>query len=214
LDIATGAGHTALAFAPHVREVIAYDLTQAMLTETANNAAKRGLANVSTRQGPAEQLPFQDGEFDITVVRLGSHHFADNQQAVREMARVTRRGGRVLIVDNYGPEDLALDGELQHVEKLRDSSHVCSYRLSVWRETVRAAGLTLLREVTDRYSESPRGMSFREWVRRSKTPPDRVEELRKLFADASSALRDLLKIEPDGDDFWFTLPQMTLVCER
>ena len=214
LDIATGAGHTALAFAPHVREVVAYDLTQAMLAETAKNATKRGLANVTTRQGPAEQLPFQDGEFDVTVVRLASHHFADNRQAVREMARVTRHGGRVVIVDNYGPEDPALDAELQHIEKLRDPSHVRSYRLSVWRDTIRAAGLTLRKEVTDRYSESPRGMSFREWVRRSKTPADRVDELVRRFSNASVELRALLKIESDGDDFWFTLPQVTLVCEH
>jgi len=213
LDIATGAGHTALAFAPHVREVVAYDLTRAMLAETAKNAAKRGLTNVITKQGPAEKLPFKDSIFDVTVVRLASHHFADNLQAVREMARVTRSGGRVMIVDNYGPEDLALDGQLQHIEKLRDPSHVRSYRLSVWRETVRSAGLKLQREVTDRYSESPRGMSFRDWVRRSKTPPDRVAELCEIFSNASIALRELLKIEPDGEDFWFTLPQVTLVCE-
>ena len=214
LDIATGAGHTALAFAPHVREVVAYDITQAMLTETANNAANRGLTNLTTRQGPAEKLPFHDGNFDITVVRLASHHFADNQQAVCEMARVTRPGGRVLIVDNYGPEDTALDAELQHIEKLRDPSHVRSYQLSVWRETIRAAGLMLKREVTDRYSDTLRGMSFQGWVRRSKTPPERVAELHRLFASASDALRELLKIEADGDDFWFTLPQVTLVCER
>ena len=40
LDIATGAGHTALAFAPHVAKVVAYDLTEAMLLET----AKKGVA--------------------------------------------------------------------------------------------------------------------------------------------------------------------------
>ena len=214
LDIATGAGHTALAFAPHVREVVAYDITQAMLRETANNAARRGLTNLITRQGPAEKLPFPDGAFDVTVVRLASHHFADNQQAVREMARVTRRGGKVMMVDNYGPEDPALDAQLQNIEKLRDPSHVRSYRLSVWGETIRDAGLVLQQEVTDRYSESPRGMSFRDWVRRSKTPPDRVAELLTIFSNAGAALKELLKIESDGDDFWFTLPQVTLVCER
>src|SRR5215469_12622498 len=83
LDVATGAGHTALAFAPHVREVIAYDLTEAMLHETEKNAAARGLTNVATQQGPAETLPFPDESFDIAVVRLASHHFADNAQAVR-----------------------------------------------------------------------------------------------------------------------------------
>src|SRR5277367_1232748 len=98
LDIATGAGHTALALAPSVARVIAYDLTREMLLETRRNAAARGLANVYTQQGPAEKLPFRDASFDIVTVRQAPHHFADVRAAVCEMARVTRTGGRVLIV--------------------------------------------------------------------------------------------------------------------
>ncbi|MGA8110792.1 MAG: methyltransferase domain-containing protein [Acidobacteriaceae bacterium] len=214
LDIATGAGHTALAFAAQVHEVIAYDLTEAMLAETARNAASRGLANVVTRQGPAEQLPFPDAAFDVVTVRLASHHFADNAAAVREMARVAKADGRVVIVDNYGPEDEALDAQLQHIEKLRDPSHVRSYRLSVWRQFLTAAGLTIQQEVTDHYSESPRGMAFDDWVRRSKTPPAQVEELRSLFLHASAPLRDLLQIDADDGDLHFRLPQVTFVAGK
>lgn len=214
LDIATGAGHTALAFAPHVREVVAYDLTEAMVRETEKNAAARGLTNVTTKQGPAEALPFPDCSFDVTAVRLASHHFADNAQAVREMARVTRNGGRVVIVDNYGPEDDALDAELQHLEKLRDASHVRSYKLSVWRITLESAGLRVTREVTERYSDTVRGMNFDEWVKRAKTPEDRVRELRSIFTQPSKALRDLLKIEQVDGEIWFTLPQMTLIAVK
>lgn len=214
LDIATGAGHTALAFAPHVRQVVAYDLTPAMLAETAKSAAQRGLVNVTTEQGPAEELPFADESFDIATVRLASHHFADNARAVREMARVVRAGGKIIVVDNYGPEDAALDDQLQHIEKLRDASHVRSYRLSVWRATLQHAGLRIEREIADRYSESPRGMDFDDWVRRSKTPPDRVAELRRLFLNASPALRDLLTIAVDGDSIWFRLPQVTFLARK
>ena len=141
LDIATGAGHTALAFAPHVSQVVAYDLTEPMLVETAKNAANRGLGNVVTRQGPAEKLPFADASFDIVTVRLASHHFADNATAVHAMARVAKPGGRVVVVDNYGPEDEELDTQLQNIEKLRDPSHVRSYPLSVWRKISGGCGL-------------------------------------------------------------------------
>lgn len=214
LDIATGAGHTALAFAPHVSSVVAYDLTEPMLAETAKNATQRGLTNLSTRQGPAEKLPFSDSSFNIVSVRLASHHFADNTAAVREMARVTRPGGRVVVVDNYGPEDEALDAQLQHIEKLRDASHVRSYRLSAWRAFIENTGLTIQREVTGHYTESKRGMDFDDWVRRSKTPPDRVAELRRLFTTASPDLRKLLSIHLDGEAIWFRLPQVTFVAQR
>jgi ubiquinone/menaquinone biosynthesis C-methylase UbiE len=214
LDIATGAGHTALAFAPHVEKVVAYDLTKAMLAETAKNAAQRDLTNVATKQGPAETLPFADAAFDIVTVRLASHHFADNAAAVREMARVTKLSGHVVVVDNYGPENEALDAQLQNIEKLRDPSHVRSYRLSAWRAFLHNAGLKIQREVTDHYSESQRGMDFDDWVRRSKTPPDRVAELRRLFITAAPDLRDLLSIQLDGDTIWFRLPQVTFIAER
>ena len=214
LDIATGAGHTALAFAPHVREVVAYDLTEAMLAETAKNAARRGLANVVTRQGPAEKLPFPDAAFDIVTVRLASHHFADNAAALREMARVAKPGGKVVVVDNYGPEDDALDALFQHIEKTRDPSHVRGYRLSMWRKFFADAGLTIEREVTDHYSESPRGMDFDDWVRRARTPADRVEQLRGIFTNAAPDLRQLLTIQIDGDAVWFRIPQVTFIARR
>lgn len=214
LDIATGAGHTALAFAPHVKQVVAYDLTPAMLAETARSAALRGLTNVTTQQGSAEGLPFADEFFDIVTVRLASHHFADNERAVREMARVMCVGGRVVVVDNYGPEDAVLDEQLQHIEKLRDASHVRSYRLSVWRAALQAAGLRIEREITDSYTESKRGMDFDDWVCRSNTPAERVAELRKLFLQASPELRDLLTIEADGEAIWFRLPQVTFLARK
>ncbi|MGC2299230.1 MAG: methyltransferase domain-containing protein [Acidobacteriaceae bacterium] len=214
LDIATGAGHTALAFAARVRDVVAYDLTEPMLAETAKNAAQRGLTNVTTQQGPAEKLPFPDSSFNIVTVRLASHHFADNAAAVSEMARVARPAGRVVVVDNYGPEDEALDAQLQHIEKLRDASHVRSYRLSAWRAFLENAGLAIQHEVTDHYTESQRGMDFDDWVRRSKTPPDRVVELRRLFTKASPDLRELLSIQLDGEAIWFRLPQVTFIAEQ
>lgn len=214
LDIATGAGHTALAFAPHVQNVVAYDLTEAMLLETAKNAAQRGLTNVVTKQGPAEKLSFPDAAFDIVTVRLASHHFADNAAAVREMARVAKPGGKVIVVDNYSSEDDSLDTQLHNIEKLRDASHVRAHRLSSWRKFIEAAGLTIQREVTDHYSESPRGMNFDDWVRRSKTPPDRVAELRRLFTTASPELRDLLHIQQEGEAMWFRLPQVTFIAKR
>lgn len=214
LDIATGAGHTALAFAPHVREVVAYDLTEAMLAETAKNAAQRGLANVTTKQGPAEKLPFPDSAFDVVTVRLASHHFADNAAALREMARVAKPGGEVVVVDNYGPEGDALDALFQHIEKTRDPSHVRGYRLSMWRKFFAGAALTIEREVTDHYSESPHGMDFDDWVRRAKTPPARVAELRHTFTTAEPDLRHWLTIQQDGDTIWFRIPQVTFIARR
>ncbi len=212
LDVATGAGHTALALAPHVSEVVAYDITPQMLAETARNAAERGLANVVIRQGAAEQLPFSDASFEIVSVRQAPHHFADAARAIREMARVAKPGGRVIIVDSRSPEDPILDRELNHIEKLRDPSHVRSYRPSEWRTMVTTAGLRIDSEELDFYTENGRPMDFAAWTRRANTPPPAVAELTRLFRNASPALIEALRIELDRDAIGFCVPQITIAA--
>jgi ubiquinone/menaquinone biosynthesis C-methylase UbiE len=214
LDIATGAGHTALALAPHVARVVAYDLTPQMLEETRLNARARGLHNVETRQGAAEALPFVDASFDIVTVRQAPHHFADIRRAVGEMARVVRPGGRVVVVDSTSPEDDELDRQYNQIEKLRDPSHVRNYRRSEWRAMMEEAGLRIEDLVLDYYLEQGRPMDFAAWTARMKTPPAAVEELRRLFRGASPELRAALKIEIAGDAIGFYVPQITIVAVR
>jgi hypothetical protein len=57
-------------------------------------------------------------------------------------------------------------------------------------------------------------MDFDDWVRRARTPSDRVAELRRIFTTASPDLHDWLRIQIDGDSIWFRIPQVTLVARR
>ncbi|MGH9715313.1 MAG: class I SAM-dependent methyltransferase [Candidatus Acidiferrales bacterium] len=210
LDIATGAGHTALALAPHVAQVVAYDLTEPMLAETARNASARGLRNVTIRQGTAESLPFPDASFDIVTVRQAPHHFADVRASVREMARVARPAARVVIVDSTAPEDEKLASEWNHLETLRDPSHVRNYRPSEWREFVASAGLKIVTEEVGAVSEKGGPMDFAAWIRRMNTPPDAAAEVERLFRTASPALAQALRIEIIDGKLYFRVPQFTI----
>jgi ubiquinone/menaquinone biosynthesis C-methylase UbiE len=216
LDVATGAGHTALALAPHVAEVIAYDLTLQMLEETAHNATERGLTNLQTRQGSAEELPFADNSFEIVTCRIAAHHFANIKQAVTEMARVTTSGGRVIVVDTTVPEDETLDREINYIEKRRDQSHVRNYRPSEWRTMFEEVGLKVTYLTQDQYTEQGR-MNFINWTNRIRTSPEAVTELVGLFRKASPALQTALEIEIRGEkdeDIFFTLPKITIVGQK
>ena len=212
LDIATGAGHTALALAPRVLSVIAYDLTEPMLAETARNAAARGLKNVTTHRGAAESLPFPDATFDIVTVRQAPHHFADIHAAVHEMARVARAGARVVIVDSTAPEDDSLDRQWNYIEKLRDSSHVRNYRPSEWREFVVEAGLSPFFEEFGWASEQGGPMDFDAWIRRINTPSDAGAAVERLFRTASADLAQALRIETIDEKLYFRVPQFTIAC--
>jgi ubiquinone/menaquinone biosynthesis C-methylase UbiE len=214
LDVATGAGHTALALAPAVASVVAYDLTPAMLEETARNAAARGITNIVTRQGAAEALPFPDESFEIVTVRTAPHHFADVQAAVREMARMLVPGGRLVVVDTTVPEDDALDRQINQIEALRDPSHVRNHRESEWRSMLAAAGLTVTACQVDMYREQGRPVDFDAWTARMRTPPEMVAQLEAIFRNASPALTEVLDIRIIDGRISFVLPQITLVAVK
>ena len=74
LDLGCGGGHVSYRAAPHVREVVACDLTPDMLEQVKKTAAERGLANIVTQQAAAERLPFEAGAFDFCFFRHGKHN--------------------------------------------------------------------------------------------------------------------------------------------
>ena len=75
LDVASAAGHTAFAFAPHVDQVISTDLTPEMIPVASALAAEKGIDNVSFETADAEDLPFEAGQFDLVTCRIAPHHF-------------------------------------------------------------------------------------------------------------------------------------------
>jgi len=146
LDVATGGGHTALAFAGIARRVVAYDLTEPMLQAARGHLQARGAANVGFVAGDAGALPFRDGSFDIVTCRTAAHHFADVGAAVRQIHRVLRAGGTLLLQDILGHDDSEASAFILEVERRRDPSHVRSYRASEWKAFLRAAGLTVMED--------------------------------------------------------------------
>jgi ubiquinone/menaquinone biosynthesis C-methylase UbiE len=124
LDIATGPGYIAEAFANKSREVLGMDLTEAMLDIARARTEEHGVKNISFRVGDAQNLPFDEGEFDVVVCRLALHHVQQPAKVVNAMARVCRRDGMVLVEDIYGSEHSARAAYQDSWEILRDPSHV------------------------------------------------------------------------------------------
>jgi ubiquinone/menaquinone biosynthesis C-methylase UbiE len=214
LDIGTGAGHTAIAFAPAVASVVAYDLTPQMLTEVERNAAARGITNIQTRQGAAEALPFPAGSFELVSCRLTTHHFANLGQALSEMARVLKPGGRLVIMDTTVPEDPDLDRRINEIETLRDPSHVRNYPASEWEALLSRVGLTVTFLENGYYDEGNK-MDFGAWTRRIGTSPENVARLEKLFHEADPALTAALQIDlSDPARIGFALPRITLIVVK
>ncbi len=193
LDLGCGAGHTALFFAPHVAEVDAIDLSEPMLEQGRRLAKERGLGNVRWQRGDVENLPFPDRHFDRVTSRQSAHHYTDPEQALQEVVRVLRPGGRFVLLDSVAPEDCAGDTFLNTFEILRDASHVRDHRVSDWCRMFEAAGL--------RSEAGPRwwlDMDFGDWVRRSDTSGEAVEALRGFVQRAPSDVRAPFFPDPVG----------------
>lgn len=141
LDLACGGGLVTMAFAPLVRHATGIDLTPAMLDRARALAAETGIGNVTWRQGDVRALPWGEGEFSIVVTRFSFHHFQDPSGALREMARVCRRGGRIVVVDMFASEDAAKAAAWNRLEVMRDPSHVRALSLSELTALFPAAGL-------------------------------------------------------------------------
>jgi ubiquinone/menaquinone biosynthesis C-methylase UbiE len=146
LDVATGGGHTALAFASIVRRVVACDLTEPMLAAARAHVRSRGGSSIEFVAGDAGVLPFRDESFDVVTCRTAAHHFADVAAAVRQIHRVLRPGGSLLLQDILGHDDTEASAFILEVEKRRDPSHVRSYRAVEWKAFLRAAGLTVIED--------------------------------------------------------------------
>lgn len=192
LDLGCGAGHVSFAVAPQVKSVTAFDLSEGMLAVVAQEARTRGLGNIVTRQGVAEQLPFADQSFDYVLTRFSAHHWAKLPQAMAELRRVLKGDGRVVIVDVLAPDAPLLDTHLQAIELLRDVSHVRNYSFAEWRGQLAAVGLQV--DASDKWKLP---LDFHAWVARIQTPADRVAVIRGLLQHAPQEVRDYLAWQPD-----------------
>lgn len=191
LDVATGGGHTALAFSRRAREVVASDLTPRMLEVAAAFLREQGAHNVRTERADAEALPFADGSFDVVTARIAPHHFPRPERFVREAARVLVPGGRFLLDDNMAPEDDELDAFMHRFEKWRDPSHVRAWRLSEWRALCAAAGLV----VTHAEPLAKKTYDFAEWTQRMRLPESEREALAAWLLSAPRRCQEFFELQ-------------------
>jgi SAM-dependent methyltransferase len=116
LDVGTGTGLVALRAAPLAENgrVVGIDHSSGMLEQASTKARRSGLSDVVMfRQMDAEQLEFPDRSFDVVLSLYSLFHFPEPLVAVREMHRVLRSGGRVVIGVGSGPSLFSWNGIVQ-----------------------------------------------------------------------------------------------------
>jgi ubiquinone/menaquinone biosynthesis C-methylase UbiE len=209
LDVATGAGHTALTFAPHVARVVALDLTGQMLVKTRQLAAQRGLEGVHTTAGDGEVLPFAAGSFDLVTCRLALHHFPGPQRAIRECARVLRPGGVFGLTDNFTVDDAGSARFYNAYERLRDPSHQWVCPLDELQAMLEAAGLRVAASV-----RLTKEFEFNAWADRQRVPPEGKVQLLAMMRALPPPLQPLFAPRWSDGTLYFSLWEAVLVARR
>jgi ubiquinone/menaquinone biosynthesis C-methylase UbiE len=207
LDVACGPGLLACAFAKVAKHATGIDMTPAMLEQARKTQQEQDLKNVSWQKGDVYSLPFQPSQFSIVSSRFVFHHLQDPLAALKEMKRVCKPGGKVVVADMAPQPEKA--AALNAAELLRDPSHVRALPLDELRSLFQQAGLN-----------TPQIFSYRmegeleDLMSRSFPNAGDADHLRRIYAESvSDNALDLNTRAADGT-IYYSLPVAVLVARK
>ena len=222
LDVCTGTGVFARALAKDgsFNSITGIDITPAMLDEARRNADHERLHRLQFLSGDATALPFENNSFDAAVTRLAVHHLSEPALALKEMARVVKPGGHVVVVDivvggndvgelctdSDGGADPALALETNRLERLRDPSHTSMLSRSEICSLLEECGLT----PTHTAENTPmlaNLMNMRAWMDATQTKPHAVQQIErsvKIELEEGGTRTGMGPLVGDDGEIWFT----------
>ena len=205
LDVATGAGHTAYAFAPHVARIWATDITDEMLDIVQQEIARRKLGNARTAYAKAERLPFEDQSFDLVTCRIAPHHFDSIVGFLDETRRVLKRGGTLALVDNIVPPGSVGD-YINAFERLRDPSHLRAWTIEEWRAALTDHGFDIVHQ--ERLEKT---MEFSAWAGRHDATMRRL--LRAMLIETTPDVKAALSPQDAAGEVTFQLSEALFIAK-
>lgn len=207
LDVACGPGLLACAFARVAQHATGVDMTPAMLEQARKTQQEQGLKNVSWQQGDVYSLPFPAAQFSIVSSRFAFHHLQDPLAALKEMQRVCKRGGKILVADMAPlPEKAAA---LNAAELLRDPSHVRALPVDELRGLFELAGLPAAQVSCYRMEGE-----LEELLARSFPHECDADRLRTIFADSITDDALDLNTRLENGKIYYSFPVAVLVARN
>ena len=189
IEVGAGTGNFLSLFSGMSTPLVAADLTQGML-----RVARERNPALLLACGDGARLPFADGSFDLVTSAHAMHHIPDPVPVLREMRRIARSEGRVLVVDLAAPDDPAEAARADEVMTIRDPSHATSLTVDALRDALAGAGL---REIDHRVVDR-RGL-VSNWMWPGEFPEERIAAVRNYVKRHWDELG--MDLRPQGDDF-------------
>lgn len=207
LDVACGPGLLACAFARVAKHATGIDVTPAMLEQARKTQQEQGLENLSWQQGDVYSLPFPPDQFSIVSSRFVFHHLQDPLAALREMKRVCKPDGKVVVAD-MAPQP-AKAAALNAAELLRDPSHVRALPLDELRGLFEQVGLGPPQINNYRMEGELEDLLSRSFPNEGDT-----DRLRKIYADSIDDNTLDLNTRRADRTIFYSLPVAVLVSSK
>ena len=205
LDVACGTGSISIKLGELAKHVTGIDITPAMIEQAKLLQKRKMLSNMKWDIGDvSRQLPYPSNSFSVVVTRFSFHHFLNPLSVLIEMNRVCNIGGQIIVIDPTPPPDKA--EMYNHVEKLRDPSHVKALTICELDNLFERAGIPIWRKGS--YTMK---MELEDQLQASFPDPENVNKIHQLFIEDTK--NDILGLKSyyDGDKIFFSYPNSIFV---
>lgn len=180
----------------------AFDLTSAMLL-----VARDKHPGVELVAADGMRLPLRSGSVDLATTAQALHHIFQPVEVLKELRRVVRPGGRVLVVDSVTTESIEEALAMNELDLLRDPSHAAFRSPSTMKVLVQAAGLSI---VDEHLSVGQQRLS--EWIWPGEFAEGTLDKVRRFIEQRGHETG--MKFESDGEDWVFERRRLMLLCAK
>jgi SAM-dependent methyltransferase len=202
VEVGAGTGNFLALFEDRASSLIAIDLTQGMLRE-----ARRVFPNMVPVMADGAQLPLASRTVDLVSCAQMLHHVWEPLPLLKEMRRVVKPRGRVLVVDQVATERYEEAAMMNRLEIIRDPSHAASRPPSAMRTLIRAAGLEIVDEKVSVSTETLSG-----WMFPGEFPPERFQAVERFIEEHGAETG--MDFRREENDWSFTRRRMMLLAKR
>lgn len=194
LDAATGGGATARLISPRVKRVVGVDSSPDAIEEATEMVASNAIENIELHVMSVDAMKLESKQFDAATCRLATHHLEDLTGSLKEIKRVLKSGGKLVIVDRVAPETPELSAFIHQIGKLRDCTFTKLFTFSEWEQILGEAGFKLTQRRPFRET-----IIVPDWLDRSPLNDEEKERMYDAFEQSSQVVRDHFLIDFDKD---------------